>query len=126
MSTRTITGYVVTLLEYPRWLIDREVDFTDCHLHGNFDGADDQCQCCDFGSACRWLNQNRSVPSPDTPMPSLVHALQTAIDFVRSESASAARHDPHCDCDTCQWLREANRFLRANRHHKPEREEKLQ
>ena len=76
MSTRTITGYLVTLLDYPRWLIDREVDFAECHLHGNFDAEDDQCQCCDFGSACRWLNQNRTAPSPDTPMPDLVEALQ--------------------------------------------------
>ena len=119
MSTRTITGYLVTLLEYPRWLIGREVDFTECPLQGRFDAGENQCRCCDFGSACRWLNQNRSAPSPDTPISDLVHALQTAVDFVRDESVSAARHDRHCDCDTCEWVREANRFLRTHRHHKP-------
>ena len=119
MNTRTITGYLVTLLEYPRWLIDREVDFTDCHLHGDFGADDEQCRCCEFGSACRWLNQNRSAPSPGMPLPDLIHALQTAVNFVRNESLSAARHERTCDCDTCKWLREANRCLRAHRHHKP-------
>ena len=28
-NTRTIVGYVITLLDYPRWVIEREVDFTD-------------------------------------------------------------------------------------------------
>lgn len=118
MSTRTITGYVVTLLEYPRWLIDREVDFTDCLLQGDFSAENRHCRRCDFGPACRWLNQNRDAPSPNTPLPDLVHALKTAVDFVRRESLSLAQHDRQCGCDTCEWFREANSFLRAHRHHK--------
>ena len=118
MSRRTITGYIVTLLEYPRWLISREFDFADCHLHGNFSADDSRCRHCDFGSACRWLDQNRATPSPSTPLPDLVHALHKAVIFVRSESISAAHHECDCDCETCEWLHEANSFLRAHRHHK--------
>jgi hypothetical protein len=115
-QTRTITGYAATLLAYPRWFIEREVDFTDCHLKGRFDADDSICADCHFGSACRWLNQNRPEPRPGTPLPELVHALQTAVNYVRKDCADAADHARHCDCDTCEWLHEASAFLRTHRH----------
>ena len=115
-STRTITGYLVTLLEYPRWLIDREVDFTNCHLSGTYDAADEQCMRCTFGEACVWLNQNRSEPSLDSPLPELIGALGTAVAYVRSEYHDSEEHGRHCDCNTCDWVREASNFLRTHRH----------
>lgn len=115
-STRTITGYLVTLLEYPRWLIDRDVDFTECHLHGEFASDDAICVSCEFGMACRWLRKNRDEPSLSTPLAELVGALQTATDYVRQDHISASEHDRLCDCDTCTWLREASNFLRSHRH----------
>jgi hypothetical protein len=115
-STRTITGYIVTLLEYPRWLIEREVDFTDCHLGGSFDAEDERCRDCLFGEACAWLNINRNEPSLGSPLPDLLHALQTAVAYIRDDAQSAPKHDRHCACDTCAWLQEATNFLRTHRH----------
>jgi hypothetical protein len=115
-STRTITGYLVTLLEYPRWLIDRDVDFSECHLHGDFDGNDAVCISCEFGRACRWLRKNQGEPSLSTPLSELVAALQTAADYVRRDHGAGGQHDRYCDCDTCVWLREASNFLRSHRH----------
>ena len=115
-STRTITGYVVTLLEYPRWLIEREVDFTECHLAGRFDGDDEQCRNCRFGDACDWLNANRSEPTLSSPLPDLLQALQTSVEYVRGDIRNAPRHGRDCDCDTCAWLHEATNFLRTHRH----------
>ena len=116
VSTRTITGHIVTLLEYPRWLIDRDVDFTDCHLTGDYAARDATCVDCEFGKACRWLSTNRDTPTLQTPLVELVAALTTAADYVRRVHGGAANHEQHCDCDTCNWLREANNFLRAQRH----------
>ena len=116
-NTRTITGYLVTLLEYPRWLIDRDVDFTECHLHGEFQSDDAICVSCEFGTACRWLRKNLGEPSLSTPLGELVGALQTAADYVRQDHIAASTHDRLCDCDTCTWLREASNFLRSHRHH---------
>ncbi len=113
---RTISGYIATLLDYPRWFIDREVDFTDCHLKGRFAPHDRCCEDCRFGSACRWLNQNRLEPTPETPLPDLVDALRTAVSYVRREYSDSADHARDCDCDTCEWLREASAFLRTHRH----------
>lgn len=116
-STRTITGYLVTLLEYPRWLIARDVDFTECHLQGDFDPDDALCVRCEFGSACRWLSSNREPPSVSTPPAELVDALRTAADYVRRQRGSGELHGRDCDCDTCEWLHEASIFLRSHRHH---------
>lgn len=116
VSTRTITGHLVTLLEYPRWLIDRDVDFSGCHLGGNYDGSDPSCAGCDFGDACRWLAAHRDPPTLETPLADLIGALGTAASYVRSRHPGIIGHDRHCDCDTCNWLREANSFLRAHRH----------
>ncbi len=115
-STRTITGYLVTLLEYPRWLIERDVDFSDCHLRGEHDAVDAICVECRFGEACRWLSRNRDEPSLQTPLPDLITALQAAAEYVRGEQTADAQHDRGCDCDTCAWLREASGFLRTHRH----------
>ncbi len=115
-NTRTITGYIVTLLEYPRWLIEREVDFTDCHLGGNFESGDERCRHCYFGEACNWLNLNRSKPTLNTPLPDLLHALNTAVTYIRDDAPGTPKHDRRCDCDTCIWLHEATNFLRTHRH----------
>ncbi|MBT8110074.1 MAG: hypothetical protein KJO27_05050, partial [Gammaproteobacteria bacterium] len=91
-NTRTLTGYIVTLLDYPSWIIEREVDFTDCHLSGSFDEKDGQCVSCDFGEACRWLNTNRIAPSPDMPLHDLLQALNTAVDYLRSPREGDSPH----------------------------------
>jgi len=115
-STRTLTGYVITLLEYPRYVIERDVDFTDCHLRGDFDDKDRQCTSCHFGEACRWLNQNRTPPPLDASLAELLLALETAVRYMRSTSGSEAPHPGHCECDRCQWQHEAMGFLRTHRH----------
>ena len=115
-NTRTLSGYVATLLDYPRWIIEREVDFTDCHLSGRFDENDAQCHACCFGAACCWLNRNRMSPSPDTPLDELLQALNTAVGYLRTPNDGEAPHPNICECDTCSWLREAMGFLRTHRH----------
>jgi len=106
-STRTITGYVIQLLEYPRWFIERDVDFTHCRHSGRFDDSDDECVNCHFGTACQWLNQDRTPQPEHGPIEDLVAALQTAVDYLQSRN----HHDRGCRCDNCNWLREARRFL---------------
>lgn len=115
-NSRTITGYVITLLDYPRWIIEREVDFTDCHLGGDFGVNDKQCASCHFGQACYWLKKDRATPPHDVPLPELLRALRTAVGYLRSLRDDESPHPNDCECDTCQWLNEAMGFLRTHRH----------
>lgn len=114
--TRTLSGYVVTLLEYPRLVIEREVDFTNCPHVGRFDSEDARCTSCHFGTACRWLNINAKAPDAESPLPELLDALSTAVNYLRSPQHEPVKHARDCDCDNCQWLHEAMSFLRLHRH----------
>lgn len=117
-NTRTISGYAQVLLDYPRWVIEREVDFTDCHHGGRFDTNDSRCTSCRFGVACRWLNVNSAAPSPDDSLPELLGALDAALTYLHSPKRYESPHHRDCPCDTCEWLREAKSFLRLHRHHR--------
>lgn len=110
--TRTITGYVFTLLEYPRVVIERDVDFTHCAHGGVHDPAAPDCTSCTFGDACQWLNRHRTTSLDEATLDELIDALATAADYLQRTT----RHDRHCDCETCRWLNEARGFLR----HRPD------
>lgn len=111
-NTRTITGYVTQLLEYPRWVIERDVDFTHCQYDGRFDKRITDCATCRFGEACNWLNQGRTPTIDAGTVDELVAALQTAVQYFQAKP----RHDGTCDCDECCWLREARQFLHTRSH----------
>ena len=116
-NARTISGYVVTLLEFPRWIIERDVDFTNCDLGGGFEARDTRCASCQFGRACCWLNRHCAMPTASASLPDLIDALQTAVDYLRGPGMDHGTHQHDCYCDTCEWLREARGFLRTHRHH---------
>ncbi len=108
-GTRTITGYASKLLEHPRWVIERDVDFTQCHYDGHYDDDIAVCVQCSFGAACRWLNQSRSAATDVGTVDELVAALQTAVQYLQANP----RHSKGCQCHNCSWLREARQFLHS-------------
>lgn len=113
-STRTISGHVTQLLEYPRWVIERDVDFTHCPYDGRFDDNVGECADCKFGAACRWLNQDRTPTTDAASVEELVDALQTAVTYLQARVS----HSRACNCDTCSWLHAARHFLHARSHWK--------
>ena len=115
-NTRTITHYVATLLDYPRWVVEREVDFTNCKHSGTYDESDLECTSCQFGGACRWLNLHRTRPNLNSPLNELIDALDAAVTYLRSPEHERHHHTHDCECETCQWAHEAKSFLRLHRH----------
>jgi hypothetical protein len=109
-KTRTITGYIADLLEYPRWYLEREVDFSDCRYGGHYNASVRECSNCEFGAACRWLDQHRSRSLEDASVEQLSDALETAIEYLRATH----RHKRTCYCKTCRWMREARHFTRSH------------
>ena len=110
-NARTLTGYVNSLLDYPRLMIERDVDFTHCHLNGLYAATDKQCTTCAFGTACRWLTVRIPPGSDNVPLDELLDALATALLYLQENHVDG--HPRHCDCQTCLWLRNARTFLRA-------------
>ena len=108
--TRTITGYISDLLEYPRWIIEHDVDFTDCKYGGHYNVFIDACAHCRFGSACRWLDRHKASSLEQASVDELTEALESAVAYLRKTYP----HDHDCDCETCVWLREARHFKRSH------------
>ena len=108
--TRTITGYISDLLEYPRWIIERDVDFTNCRYEAHFNTFIEECMHCRFGPACRWLDRHKAASLEHASVEDLVAALEGAVAYLRK----AFPHDHDCVCETCMWLREARHFRRSH------------
>ena len=103
-KTRTITGFIADLLEYPRWVFEREVDFTNCRYGGHYNNFIRECAECEFGAACRWLDRSRSLEGATVEQ--LTDALEAALEHLRASN----QHKKTCYCKTCRWLREARHF----------------
>ena len=110
-QTRTILGQLTLTLEYPRWLIERDVDFSDCVNSGHYNEFLPQCKNCRFGAGCLWLNSARSADTSDAPLPELIAALSGAVRYISERKIEG--HGRHCDCETCQWLVSGRRLLRS-------------
>lgn len=113
-NARTITNYVESLLEYPRWVIERDVDFTHCQFHGTYNPTVHQCTSCQFGEACCWLSLAPHVAPQEKALPDLINALATAADYM--QQTHAEDHKRGCHCEICQWLRKARQFMHSRRH----------
>ena len=108
---RTLRAYVLELLQYPRLIIQREVDFTDCPLDGHYNVFLPKCVNCPFGRACRWLDHQRTPETKDAPLDELIEALGGAIEYLQSTNRQG---DDDYD-DTRAWIREARQFLKSRR-----------
>jgi hypothetical protein len=108
-NARTLTSFVITLLEYPRWVIDRDVDFTNCRHGGHYRAELDECVTCRFAAACRWLEDNSPMAESTASFDRLVDTLNAAIGYFESTTD----HGRGCRCDTCAWLRKARRFRKT-------------
>jgi hypothetical protein len=110
-NTRTLRAYVTDLLELPRWIIERDVDFTACQYGGHYNAFLPQCVNCRFGRGCRWLNQQRTPDTQEASLDELVEALGGAVEYLQSTQGQHA--EEHADIRV--WMREARRFLRSRR-----------
>ncbi len=109
-KTRTLQAYVSKLLQYPRWIIEREVDFTGCRYDGHYNAYLPECVNCPFGHGCRWLDQQRAPEVGDAPLDELMQALESAIEFLQSTKRQQGTDEEKLRA----WMREARRFLRSH------------
>lgn len=108
-NTRTLKAYAIELLKYPRWHIEREVDFTDCRHDAKYNAFLAECVECQFGPACRWLDQNRTSLDDDAPINELVEAIDSAAQYLQATTQRRGSNN----AEVLAWIREARRFLRA-------------
>ena len=110
-NTRTLRAYALDLLETARWIIEREVDFTDCRDGGRYNAAESKCEECQFGAACRWLDSDRTPQLDKASLDELVVAIESACEYLQVSNPQREVSD----VDWHHWIHKAHRFLRARR-----------
>jgi len=110
-NTRTLRAYASDLLEYARWILERDVDFTDCRQRGHYDATVSECKECRFGEACRWLDQHRTPSTEDASLDDLVAAIESACEYLQSEKQRSDANDPELH----NWIHKTHRFLKARK-----------
>jgi len=108
-KTRTLEVYVSDLLQYPRWIIEREVDFTGCRYDGHYNAYLPECVNCQFSRGCRWLDQQRAPDIGAAPLDELIEALGAAVEYLESTNRQIEIDDD----DMRAWMREARRFVQS-------------
>ena len=109
-NTRTLNAYAIELLRFPRYYIERQVDFTECRNDGQYDVSAAQCVDCQFGPACRWLDQHRTSLADNPPLDQLTDAIESATYYLQKSTQQLGAND----AEVLSWIREARRFLRAS------------
>ena len=109
--SRTITGYLAHLLEHPRWLMECDIDFTQCPYHGHYENFVAECETCIYGEGCKWLSSYTIGAMKEASPTDLVDALESAVDYVAGRQQD--EHQANCACDNCKWLRKSRQFLRS-------------
>ena len=110
-NTRTLRAYAADLLQYARWIIEREVDFSNCRRQGRHDSAASECARCRFGAACRWLDSHRTPNVEAASLDELVEGIDSACEYLQSAERNPAVNDPELH----DWIHKAHRFLKARR-----------
>ena len=109
--TRTIIGHLAQLLEYPKWLIERDVDFTNCEFDGDYNDKLAKCEDCHFGLGCKWLSSIRDIDICEASLNELTDALRGAVNYLGAGDLSS--HGKSCNCEKCIWLGSARQLLRS-------------
>lgn len=110
-NVRTLQGYASDLLKYPRYVIERDVDFSNCRRDGRHNAFLADCMDCQFGTACFWLNKHRTPHVDDATLEALVEAIESACEYLQVRVRQKGRND----AEMLAWIREARRFLHARR-----------
>ena len=108
-NTRTLRAYAIELLRFPRWYIEREVDFTNCSHNSRYNAFLEECLTCQFGPGCRWLDQHRTSLGDDAPIDELVEAIHCAAQYLQVTAQKQGGNN----AEVLAWIREARNFLRV-------------
>ena len=88
--SRTITGYLAHLLEHPRWLMECDIDFTQCPYQGRYEDFVAECETCIYGEECKWLSSYTISAIKEAPLTDLVDTLENAVDYVAGRQAQGS------------------------------------
>jgi len=104
---------ILDTLAYPRTVAMANVDLSACPHSGFFKVMDNKCQQCRKHYECDWLNSTDDFNDlAGKSMEFMYRALAFGIDYVDARSAIADHDIDVCECDSCEWVRNARDLAR--------------
>ena len=99
---------LLQLLEFPRKLVQGELELEGCPHSGFYDLRDKQCIDCPQGPECHWLCRNDEYASlQNHSTEELTRALDFALCYVHADIIKWDHKPETCGCIVCKWHREA-------------------
>lgn len=99
---------ILALLAYPRQLAMANIDLSSCPHGGFFKAMDATCRQCAKNYECVWLNSTDEFNGlAGKSMEFLYRALTFGIDYVDARNAPAKHDGESCECQSCEWVKDA-------------------
>lgn len=107
-----IKSQLIELYEFARSRIIKSMDLRQCPHAGFYNSRDDECNFCNQGLECQWMNHNDELVSlEEKSIAQLKQQLLIAVDFIDSNLTPYHLSRRHCECENCLWLRKAQQVL---------------
>lgn len=108
---------ILKALTYPRILMRANLDAGECPHNLSFNPAHEECQRCEQGEECHWLNCNdQFTVVSQKRMETIYESLLFCIDYVDAHCIHASDNVRRCACESCHWVRSAHRVASDYRY----------
>jgi hypothetical protein len=103
---------LIEALGYPRSLVQRIIDGTDCPHESLFDATSERCHECGINSECHWVAcLNEFADFKDKPTHTINASLRYGVKLVEALNSELPHDGTACTCESCTWVRNAQRLI---------------
>lgn len=111
---------LIEALTYPRLLVLRLIEASNCPHESLFDATGERCNHCDLKKECNWVNCMRDFRNFDKKTTeTLSVSLREGIKLVEALHNELRHDETTCTCETCTWIRSAEHLTEECEHHLP-------
>lgn len=105
---------LIEALTYPRQLVLDMIEDRDCPHDSLFEVTSERCQECELNKECHWVRcLNDFADFEGKPAYTINASVRYGIKLVQSLTDEPAHERGVCTCESCNWLRDAERLTQA-------------
>jgi hypothetical protein len=102
---------ILQFLQFPRRLVQGQVDFDKCKHAGNYAEGDQGCEYCRYALECEWLYRNDECSALAVKsFEEVAAALEFTVAYIDAYLTRAGHSRRSCRCEICVWLKRARRL----------------
>jgi hypothetical protein len=105
---------LIEALSYPRQLVLDMIEERDCPHASLFEVTNERCQQCELNKECHWVRcLNDFSDFEGKPAYTVNASVRYGIKLVQSLTEDPGHQRDACTCESCSWLRDAERLTQA-------------